>query len=61
MSVCFAKLHYCSEGYISPNSLKLLSLYSLRCCPGLADGPPGTYGAGAKLLRFDLTGSPAGC
>ncbi|XP_023377341.1 glucose-6-phosphatase 3 isoform X2 [Pteropus medius] len=32
-----------------------------RCCPGLADGPPGTYGAGAKLLRVDLTGSSAGC
>lgn len=61
MSFCFAKLHCCSEGFISPNSLKLLSLHFPRCCPGLADGPPGTYGAGAKLLRVDLTGSSAGC
>lgn len=61
MSVYFAKLHCCSKGFISTNSLKLLSFHSPRCCPGLADGPPGTYGAGAKLLRVDLTGSPAGC
>ncbi|XP_037347674.1 glucose-6-phosphatase 3 isoform X2 [Talpa occidentalis] len=32
-----------------------------RCCSGLADVPPGSYGAGAKLLRVDLTGSFAGC
>ncbi|XP_027481606.1 glucose-6-phosphatase 3 isoform X4 [Zalophus californianus] len=32
-----------------------------RCCPGLADDPPGAHGAGAKLLRIDLTGPLAGC
>ncbi|XP_023584920.1 glucose-6-phosphatase 3 isoform X1 [Trichechus manatus latirostris] len=31
-----------------------------RCCPGLADDPPGAHGTGAKLLWFDGTGSHAG-
>lgn len=45
---------------MSPNSLKLLSPYSSRCCPGLADDPPGACTAGAKLLRVDLSGPFAG-
>ena len=48
-------------GVISSNSLKLLSPHFPRCCPGLADDPPGAHGAGAKLLRVDLTGPLAGC
>ncbi|XP_044103745.1 glucose-6-phosphatase 3 isoform X3 [Neovison vison] len=32
-----------------------------RCCPGLAHDPPRAHGAGAKLLRIDLTGPLAGC
>ncbi|XP_027623636.1 glucose-6-phosphatase 3 isoform X2 [Tupaia chinensis] len=32
-----------------------------RCCPGLADGPPGTHGAGAKFLWVDGIGPHAGC
>ncbi|XP_023366782.1 glucose-6-phosphatase 3 isoform X3 [Otolemur garnettii] len=32
-----------------------------RCCPRLADGSPGTHGAGAKLLWIDSTGPHAGC
>nr|XP_044600701.1 glucose-6-phosphatase 3 isoform X2 [Equus asinus] len=47
-------------GFIVPNSLKLLSPNSPRCCPGLADGSPGTHGAGAKLLWVDLTGPLTG-
>ncbi|XP_036739115.2 glucose-6-phosphatase 3 isoform X2 [Manis pentadactyla] len=31
-----------------------------RCYPGLADGPPGAHGAGAKLLRTNLTGPLTG-
>lgn len=46
---------------MSPNSLKLLSPHSFRCCPGLADDPPGARTAGAKLLRVDLSGPLAGC
>nr|XP_017536365.1 glucose-6-phosphatase 3 isoform X2 [Manis javanica] len=31
-----------------------------RCYPGLADGPPGAHGAGAKLLRTNLIGPLTG-
>uniref|UniRef100_A0A9L0IS37 Glucose-6-phosphatase catalytic subunit 3 n=1 Tax=Equus asinus TaxID=9793 RepID=A0A9L0IS37_EQUAS len=37
-----------------------LNLVFKWCCPGLADGSPGTHGAGAKLLWVDLTGPLTG-
>nr|XP_042138823.1 glucose-6-phosphatase 3 isoform X2 [Peromyscus maniculatus bairdii] len=34
---------------------------SHRCCPWVADGPPGAHGTGTQLLWVDCSGPHAGC
>ncbi|XP_075418043.1 glucose-6-phosphatase 3 isoform X2 [Tenrec ecaudatus] len=38
-----------------------LATRTRKCCPGLANDPAGSCGAGTQLLRVDLARPPAGC